>query len=128
VPPKALNGRYPSSTRITKPFFTSASAIFPALPWAFSCPSALTSSTVEKKRVRRQRFWASWRSEPSKGLAHPLELCEQLWLVQDRCTVAARGFQRQVQRIGHAARLHRPRAILAISSSAIFHVVMSGAE
>ena len=27
-------------------------ARFPAFPWAFSCSSALTSSTVEKKRTR----------------------------------------------------------------------------
>ena len=38
--------------RITKSAFTSTSAIFPALPWAFSCSNALTNSTVEKKRTR----------------------------------------------------------------------------
>lgn len=37
---------------ITKSVLTNASAIFPALPSAFSCSSALTSSTVEKKRTR----------------------------------------------------------------------------
>ncbi|PZX37209.1 hypothetical protein LY56_03209, partial [Roseinatronobacter thiooxidans] len=30
APPEALNGRYPSSSRITKSVFTRASAIFPA--------------------------------------------------------------------------------------------------
>jgi len=52
APPEALNGRYPSSSRITNSVSTSTSAIFPALPWAFSCSGALTNSTVGKKRTR----------------------------------------------------------------------------
>jgi hypothetical protein len=32
--------------------WTSRLAICPALPWAFSCSRALTSSTLEKKRTR----------------------------------------------------------------------------
>ena len=31
---------------------TSLPAIWPERPWAFSCSSALTSSTVEKNRTR----------------------------------------------------------------------------
>lgn len=46
APPEELNGKYPSSSRITRSHRISLSAIWPDLPWAFSCSSALTRSTV----------------------------------------------------------------------------------
>ena len=45
APPEALNGRYPSSSRITNSVFNSTSAVFLAFPCAFSCSSAFTSPT-----------------------------------------------------------------------------------
>jgi|GEM_PF-6887679 len=45
-----LSDAQPSSSRITRSRQTRLSAICPALPFAFSCSSALTSSLVEKKR------------------------------------------------------------------------------
>ena len=54
APPEALNGRYPSSSRITRSRRVRPSAIWPALPLAFSCSRALTSSMVEKNRTLRR--------------------------------------------------------------------------
>ena len=51
APPDALNGRYPSSSRITRSSRNSRSASWPARFIAFSCSSALTRSTVAKNRT-----------------------------------------------------------------------------
>src|SRR5690606_36583306 len=40
APPEALNGRYPSSSRITRSSLVRLSAICPALPLAFACSRA----------------------------------------------------------------------------------------
>ncbi len=50
APPVALNGRQPSSSRITRSVRVGLSASCPAFPLAFSWSSVLTRSTVEKKR------------------------------------------------------------------------------
>ena len=47
APPAWLNGKYPSSSRMTRSVRKSDCAIRPALPWAFSASSAFTKSTVQ---------------------------------------------------------------------------------